>query len=92
MMMKLKDTLRGGHVHVDVFVGPDADHLAHTGTLVLRLGEWRAVELAFAMAAACSTGLAEKGEWEGCTVVGGNAFSDMVRTIRSHLEFRMRKR
>lgn len=26
----------GGHTHIDVFVGKDADHLGRSGTLVLR--------------------------------------------------------
>jgi len=34
MTLKLKKQHLGGHIHVDVFSGPDADHLALAGSLV----------------------------------------------------------
>lgn len=36
MAVKLRQQIRGEHVHVDVFVGVDADHLQLAGNLVLR--------------------------------------------------------
>src|SRR6266536_3314875 len=42
MILKLRDKLLGDHVHVDVFIGPDTEHLAKAGTLVFRVHEWRA--------------------------------------------------
>ena len=41
MVFKLKSKRRGDHVHEQVFVGPDVDHLALVGTLVFRIGEWQ---------------------------------------------------
>lgn len=39
-MIRLRQTeTRGEHVHVDVFIGPDADHLALCGRLVVRESE-----------------------------------------------------
>lgn len=40
MILRLKAEPRGGHVHVDVFVGPDADNLAMSGRLVFSVDEW----------------------------------------------------
>lgn len=48
MIFKLRSALLGGHVHIDVFVGPDADHLAKTGTLVMRPDEAKSFESKFA--------------------------------------------
>lgn len=39
--IKLRCEARGAHVHVDLFIGPDADHLALSGRLVFRVGEWQ---------------------------------------------------
>jgi hypothetical protein len=47
MKFKLRNEKRGGHVHIDVFVGPDEDHLALAGTLVMRAGEAAAFEAHF---------------------------------------------
>lgn len=41
MILKLRVAVRGRHVHADVFTGPDADHLASNGTLVMLAGEWQ---------------------------------------------------
>ena len=41
MTFKLKSTIQGGHVSVQLFVGPDEDHLALSGTLNFRLGEYQ---------------------------------------------------
>jgi hypothetical protein len=40
MVIKLRERLAGGHVHGDVFMGPDAEHLANCGRLVMRVDEW----------------------------------------------------
>jgi len=52
MILKIRDELRGGHVHVDFFIGPDADHLAKSGTLVFNVREWHLVGLMLAYGAA----------------------------------------
>lgn len=39
-MIVVRDKLRGGHVHSHIWMGPDKDHLALTGTLVMRRDEW----------------------------------------------------
>lgn len=49
MHVRFKEEIRGGHVHVTVFVGSDVDHLANAGVLVFRQEEWPA---AFAVACA----------------------------------------
>lgn len=36
----MKTERKGEHVHARIFVGPDLDHLALSGTLVFRLDEW----------------------------------------------------
>lgn len=41
MIIKFRDERRGEHVHSRVFMGPDEDHLALTGTLIMRIGEWQ---------------------------------------------------
>lgn len=40
MTFKLNHELRGGHVHIAVFSGPDKDHLGKCGDLVMREEEW----------------------------------------------------
>ena len=47
MQFKLRNEKLGGHVHIDVFVGSDEDHLALAGTLVMRPGEAAAFETHF---------------------------------------------
>jgi hypothetical protein len=64
MILKLRDRHMGGHVHVDVFIGPDADHLAKSGELVFKVSEWIAVGLTLAF------GSAYVGEDGGVEVVG----------------------
>ncbi len=39
MNLKTHSEKRGEHVHVAFFMGPDSDHLAKCGALVLRVGE-----------------------------------------------------
>jgi hypothetical protein len=57
MTIKTKKEIRGAHEHLDVFVGPDKDHLALSGHLVLREKEAREVEYALnAPHKACSCG------------------------------------
>ena len=41
MIIKLRDERRGEHIHTRVFIGEDKDHLALSGTLVFRVGEWQ---------------------------------------------------
>lgn len=41
MVIKLCSERRGAHAHELVFVGPDADHLALAGVLVLDIGQWQ---------------------------------------------------
>lgn len=38
--IKFREDTRGSHVHIDVFVGPDEEHLANAGRLVFREDEW----------------------------------------------------
>jgi hypothetical protein len=52
MVLKIRDALKGDHVHVDFFVGPDADHLVLAGTLVFRIPEWAAVGVTLAFGSA----------------------------------------
>lgn len=35
LALKLRPQVLGGHVHIDVFVGTDADHLQNAGRLVV---------------------------------------------------------
>lgn len=59
MTIKINKHLMGGHVHMDVFVGKDKDHLARSGELVLREEEVPEVESALMSAASykgCSCG------------------------------------
>lgn len=44
MNVKLHAETRGGHTHVDVFVGPDSDHLALSGRMVFTRDEWSALQ------------------------------------------------
>lgn len=41
MKIKLQSKRLGHHVHTEVFVGPDWDHLALSGTLIMHVGEWQ---------------------------------------------------
>jgi len=52
MILKIRDRLLGAHVHVDVFIGPDADHLAKSGELVFTVREWCAFGALLAYGAA----------------------------------------
>jgi hypothetical protein len=36
----LRAKARGAHVHVAMFAGPDAEHRANCGVVVMRPGEW----------------------------------------------------
>jgi len=57
MTIKIKKEVRGAHEHLDVFVGPDKDHLALSGHLVLRHNEASEIEYALnAPHKACSCG------------------------------------
>lgn len=40
-VVKLRSKRSGIHVHDNVYVGPDVDHLAFVGTLVLDVGQWQ---------------------------------------------------
>lgn len=39
-VVSFRHELRGEHVHVDVFVGLDEDHMALSGHLIFSLNEW----------------------------------------------------
>lgn len=39
--LKLKSERLGDYVHEQIFIGPDKDHLALAGKLVLQVGEWQ---------------------------------------------------
>ncbi len=41
MIFKIRSDIRGGHVKAQVYVGPDEDHLALSGRLILRLQEYQ---------------------------------------------------
>lgn len=41
MIAKLKGQQKGDHIHAQVFMGPDRDHLACNGDLVFTVGEWQ---------------------------------------------------
>lgn len=51
MVIKLRSERRGSHIHETVFVGPDEDHLANSGTLVLEMGEWQDFGVALSLGA-----------------------------------------
>lgn len=38
--IRLRSENKPGFIDVRVFIGPDRDHLALSGTLVLDIGEW----------------------------------------------------
>jgi hypothetical protein len=42
MMIRFRWKVLGGHVHVRVFMGTDADHLGKNGDLTFRIEEWKA--------------------------------------------------
>ena len=41
MVIKIKSTRQGEHVHQRVFVGPDRERLALAGWLTMNVGEWQ---------------------------------------------------
>lgn len=43
MQFLFRSEVRGDHIHVDVFAGPDADHLAKIGKITVRLSEYSAL-------------------------------------------------
>ncbi len=51
MIIKFRDERKGEHIHSRVFVGPDEDHLALAGTLIMRLGEWQTLGAALLLGA-----------------------------------------
>lgn len=57
MHLKLKAELLGEHVHEHVFVGPDRDHLALAGTLVMDIGQYQLFGAALLMGAKKTQGL-----------------------------------
>jgi hypothetical protein len=44
MTIKIRKEVLGGHTHLDVFMGPDKDHVAKAGSLVLRNEEVKEFE------------------------------------------------
>lgn len=73
MTIKIKKQIRGAHEHLDVFVGPDSEHLALSGHLVLREGE-EAHEVEYALNAAhkaCACGkVYSEHRWKELDFVG----------------------
>lgn len=53
-MVKVRHVTRGRHVHAAFFIGADADHLQHSGELVLYADEWRILEQGLDLAARVS--------------------------------------
>ncbi len=51
MIIKMRSMRLGEHVHEQVFVGPDEEHLALAGTLILRMGEWQSLGAALLLGA-----------------------------------------
>jgi len=70
--IKTKKEIRGAHEHLDVFVGPDKDHLALSGCLVLRHDEAKEVEYALSTPhKVCSCGkVYSVKSWEELSLVG----------------------
>ena len=56
MIVKLRHTLRGAHVHIDVFVGDHLGSLALAGKLVMAEDEFQTLERGLEMGAAYSHG------------------------------------
>lgn len=40
MIFKFQTRLAGEHVHARLYIGPDEEHLAHSGVLIMRKDEW----------------------------------------------------
>ena len=56
MLIRLRSTRKGDHVHEQVFMGKDADHIALTGTLVMDVGQWQTFGAALMLGAGCMRG------------------------------------
>jgi hypothetical protein len=59
MTIKLRSRLLGAHVHATVFIGPDADHLASNGELVMDPRQWAGFNVLLGLGAKHSAGLFE---------------------------------
>ena len=51
MTIKTRDELLGGHVHIGVFIGKDADHLQKAGDVCVDADQWTQVHSMFACGA-----------------------------------------
>jgi hypothetical protein len=51
MIIKFRDRRKGEHVHSHIWMGPDEDHLALTGTLIMTTGEWQIFGVALILGA-----------------------------------------
>ena len=56
MYLRLRSERKGSHVHQRVFVGPDSEHLALAGTLVMNIGEWQLFGAALLLGAKATKG------------------------------------
>ena len=52
MLIKLTSVRQGPHLRAKVWVGPDPDHFALAGALVMQLEEWEVFEAAVRLGAA----------------------------------------
>lgn len=78
MILKFREQLLGGHVHVDVFVGRDRDHLANAGRLVFGVDEWPTLAAALQNGA---PGTVIRAECPGC-LHGGHAGEECLAAIQ----------
>ena len=51
MIIKTRDELLGGHVHIGLFIGKDVDHLQKAGDICVDASQWAQVHSMFACGA-----------------------------------------
>ena len=56
MIIRLRDERLGEHIHTRVLIGEDEDHLARSGRLVFRIGEWQLFGAALLLGASQTKG------------------------------------
>ena len=59
MVIKLRSKRSGPHVHEDVFVGPDKDHMSLAGRLTFDVGQWQLFGAALKLGASKTDGQLE---------------------------------
>ena len=59
VVIKLRSKRSGPHVHEDVFVGPDKDHMGLAGRLTFSVGEWQLFGAALKLGASKTGGQLE---------------------------------